>query len=106
MVNLLHVTRLIHSYENFCPTDFSAPIFTKYFWDFCKSYKSNIPLNGVPTITGIPIVATYSPSASPKPNSTARSYFPSAGYTAVQYQSGWLVLGGSFVIALMGVLIL
>jgi hypothetical protein len=90
-------------YDQFCPNDFSAPIFTKYFWDFCKGYRSNIALTALPTITGIPIVATFSPTPSPRPNVTSRSYFPSEGYSDLDFgSSGWIITFASLFLTALG----
>ncbi len=90
----------ITSYENYCPTDFSAPIFTKYFWNFCKAHASGIDVSTA-SITGIPIAATFSPSPSPKSNVTqAHSYFPSQAYT-LGYDGIWLALFSSSLFVLL-----
>ena len=81
------------SYENYCPTDFSAPIFMKYFWNFCKAHESNLPLKDV-AITGIPIVATLQTSSSTIMATTSikHSFFPSGGSMLMDYFSIWIII--------------
>jgi hypothetical protein len=74
------------------------------FWDFCKGYKSNIPLNGIPTITGIPIVATAAASVTPKSNvSRTPSFRPSAAFPQADtgFAGFWMAIS-SLIVALIG----